>query len=620
MPDENDVPDTSGGRAGRPREAGSAAGFRGGRGRSSSGDASKRDQISLSALIQEPLAASEQMRCEPEQEFFIPVHGFVMLSDEEVAVVNHPSLQRLGTVYQLGQAYLVYRGATHRRLEHVLGTLHVAQWMIDAIAANHRRARRGVAEVGESPLGEPLSTVEQVFVRLAALLHDVGHLPEGHTLEDELGFLAKHDEMKRLNLVLDRTEWPGGKTKPLRAVLLEHFSKWLPANSTVSPADIVAQIVAKDPPKEHGDATAAIIRVGVCRDLVGNTICADLLDYLHRDWYHIGKPRHFDERLFHYIEIRQHGDGSPKLVISLGRRPKIRTDAVSAILNLLEARYELAESVLFHRTKCSAAAMLERSLHELWEGVPEDQRESWRDKLEERLLDLGDEAALDHLLNEAESHSADAAVLTLKALRQRELYRGVSTTFWAEIPGDVAQRLLHTYKESGSAAAARIRAVRMLEQDFRLPHGSLAMYCPGKGMNAKVAQVKIHVGGWIETLADWDKQNKDFTGGHLDAQLNRFQRLWRIHVCLHQDEWNRLGDDLLQQLRQAIQVCVLGVSLPQIPIEASVRTVARALTMIEGSPYHDEVVEAELVGARGAAPALVYPSGAPSIGSYFAGA
>src|SRR4051794_17639798 len=42
----------------------------------------------------------------------------------------------------------------------------------------------------------------------------------------------------------------------------------------------------------------------VCRDLIGNTICADLLDYLHRDWLHLGKPKHFDDRLLEYLEIR----------------------------------------------------------------------------------------------------------------------------------------------------------------------------------------------------------------------------------------------------------------------------------------------------------------------------
>src|SRR5204862_2668039 len=89
------------------------------------------------------------------------------------------------------------------------------------------------------------------------------------------------------------------------------------------------------------------LRIGICRDIVGNTICADLLDYLHRDWYHLGKPKYFEKRLFQYMQIREDATGMPRFVISIGKKPRIKTDAVSAILDLLEHRYQLAESVLF---------------------------------------------------------------------------------------------------------------------------------------------------------------------------------------------------------------------------------------------------------------------------------
>ena len=55
-----------------------------------------------------------------EHEFFIPVHDFSHLTDEERTIVDHPAFQRLGKIYQLGQSYLVYRGATHKRLSMLL--------------------------------------------------------------------------------------------------------------------------------------------------------------------------------------------------------------------------------------------------------------------------------------------------------------------------------------------------------------------------------------------------------------------------------------------------------------------------------------------------------------------
>ena len=119
--------------------------------------------------------------------------------------------------------------------------------------------------------------------------------------------------------------------------------------------------------------------------MIGNTILvADLLDYIYRDWYHIGQSlRPFDERLLQYMEVRTARGSSDRFVISTGKRPKIRTDAISAILEVLESRYQLAESVLFHRTKAGVVAMLDRALYELWGDSKED--------LEDLLLPLSDE-------------------------------------------------------------------------------------------------------------------------------------------------------------------------------------------------------------------------------------
>ncbi|MCK5120167.1 MAG: hypothetical protein KAQ78_11305, partial [Candidatus Latescibacteria bacterium] len=77
---------------------------------------------------------------ESRQEFFIPISGFIWLYPEEVQVVNHPIFQRLGNIYQLGQTYLVYRGATHTRMEHVLGTLHMTHRMIASMKYTHKKS------------------------------------------------------------------------------------------------------------------------------------------------------------------------------------------------------------------------------------------------------------------------------------------------------------------------------------------------------------------------------------------------------------------------------------------------------------------------------------------------
>lgn len=570
----------------------------------------------------------EEMLLAPEdQEIFIPVHGFVMLTAAEVQILNHPALQRLGHVFQLGQSHLHFRGATHMRLEHAIGTVAVAQQMIDAIGENasrpHPRRGRGAIE----NLGRPFTDDEAAFVRLAALLHDVGHLPAGHTLEDELCLLDKHDSMHRLELVFDETRWPSGATVSLRELINRVYASH--AEGCGLTADqVVIRIIAKDSPTTPAIPEDAI-RIGVCRDIVGNTICADLLDYLHRDWHHVGKPKYFERRLYQYMEIRSDEARPDRFVISLGRRPRIRTDAVSAILELLEWRYHLAEIVYFHRTKCAAAAMLERGIqeiaaHEIAEG------RNWINDLELALLNLSDLGMLDYLLDL--SAPAPAARRPLAALRGRRIYKAVYTRFWGEFPGGDPRRAADLYatktpldaeeeaellRLNHEAASNRLAAVSLLEEDFGLDYGSLAIYCPDRWMNSKIAGVNICVDGAVAKLNKWEEQNGDtLSGGHLAAQQDRFRRLWRFHVFMERGQYESLvaaRDPILPLLQQAIDQLVLGIMVDQITVQDASMLLANQLQRDPGTGRMAARDRDTL--SRVPRYAREYPTGAPSLRS-----
>ncbi len=103
---------------------------------------------------------------------FDPVHGFILLSDLESSLIDTAPFQRLRYIRQLGSAYLVYPGATHTRFEHSLGTLELASRIFDRIV---------IAEDSASWLPDP--AYARQIVRLAALCHDLGHLPFSHTAE-----------------------------------------------------------------------------------------------------------------------------------------------------------------------------------------------------------------------------------------------------------------------------------------------------------------------------------------------------------------------------------------------------------------------------------------------------
>ncbi len=189
-----------------------------------------------------------------DREFFIPIHGFVKFNDAEKAIIDHPALQRLKTIYQLGQAYTVYPGATHKRFEHVLGVVCLAQRIIDAVNENHREIheRREFDErLGHKceTWGEPIGRVERAFIRLTALLHDIGHLSAGHTLEDELHFLDRHDEIPRLRLIFNRGIWKGERAmQTLGELIDEKYGPLVPDELKklgLRPRDVVEELIVK---------------------------------------------------------------------------------------------------------------------------------------------------------------------------------------------------------------------------------------------------------------------------------------------------------------------------------------------------------------------------------------
>ncbi len=100
------------------------------------------------------------------------LHGFIRLNDLEHELIDSEPFQRLRHLHQLGIAFLVYPGATHTRFEHSLGALHLATRIFDSLFASE---------------GQPFETAYwRQIVRLAALCHDLGHLPFSHDAEEQI--------------------------------------------------------------------------------------------------------------------------------------------------------------------------------------------------------------------------------------------------------------------------------------------------------------------------------------------------------------------------------------------------------------------------------------------------
>jgi HD superfamily phosphohydrolase len=587
-------------------------------------------------------AGAEEDPAEESEETLLPVSGMVRLSRRELDVISHPAFQRLFEIFQLGQTNLVYRGATHMRGEHAIGTLKAAMLFVDAI---HRNRAKGAAVPDERRWNRTreLSSEETAFVRLGALLHDIGHLPAGHTLEDELGLLDPHDGAARIALILDRVEWHGRRYASLRSLIDREYAAEAAAAAqlggggrTLSASELVILLIASD---HTGAKAGTSFRVGVCRDIIGNTICADLIDYLHRDWLHLGKPREFDPRLLEYMLIlarRKDGRPEERLVVDLGVKERPRPDAVTAILDLLESRYQLAEIALFHRVKLAATGMLERAIAEYRDSFSDaDERDAALEELVPELLECSDvqvhklleRKLMDRTINGSLSGEAarrvEGAVDLVRRLRVRELHRGLHVVFWDDFPDPAQARQVAELYSGGEdpthvreAAANRLATVRLLEYELELPPCSIVMYCPPLEMNTKIAEVGIYRRGEVDTLARLDEQHNRVSGGHLAAQQERFRRLWRVSFAIDRDIRDRLEEaKLLPILREMIDRETLWVpgSVDDGP-EDGVRRIAETLTQREGSPFHGHTLQEPAFNRE--EQSFEHPGGAPSIRSF----
>ena len=277
------------------------------------------------------------MTITPVAEIRDPIHGYVKMTEVEREFVASPFIQRLRRIHQLAGSYMVYPGATHTRFEHVVGTMHVAGQIAESL-------------VRANDMGEDL--VQEV--RIAALLHDVGHGPFSHMYEEVLSAKSErsHEDISQRIIV----------ETPIRDILDRHG---------FSPKKMSEFAVGRLKTKEP-----------FMNEIIAGSLSADMMDYLPRDSYFTGVEygKVDAQRVIDSLHVAE-----GHLVID--------DAALYAFEALLLARYEMFKAVYFHRTVRAAELMLVRSM-QLADGVLGLTDLSDLD----RYLDLTDEVVLHKLL------------------------------------------------------------------------------------------------------------------------------------------------------------------------------------------------------------------------------
>jgi HD superfamily phosphohydrolase len=348
-----------------------------------------------------------------------PLWNNIRLDPLAIALVDTPPFQRLRYVRQLGLAFLVYPGATHTRFEHALGAYHLV-----------RRALGLLAEQDDE---------DCQVVRAAALLHDIGHYPFSHALE-EIGALH-HEEVAR------------------------------PLISAGPVADLLRRELGADAPER----IIALIRgesTGRFQGLISGSIDLDKLDYLRRDAFMCGVS---------YGEI-----DVDRLVNSLALVTDPETGAetvgifekgLAALESLLFARYQMYRNVYWHHAVRSATVMYKRVV---------------ADALEAGSLDA---ATLAGFTDEGLLHSlAQRAPTTmLAALRERRLYKRAFECPAADLAADTAEWIAED-------PALTIAVENALAAEVGLAPGELLLDYPAKAQMLGLDQLVRRNDGTVRRL------------------------------------------------------------------------------------------------------------------------
>src|SRR5208337_2006815 len=139
-----------------------------------------------------------------------PIHVFVRLDNRERDILDSRPFQRLRHIHQLAMTYLVYPGATHRRFEHSLGVMELAGRVFDVVTKEinlYSDSAREVVPRNDLPYWRRV-------VRMAALCHDIGHLPFSHAAEKDL--LPVGWDHERISIELIRGEEMNSLWKQLK--------------------------------------------------------------------------------------------------------------------------------------------------------------------------------------------------------------------------------------------------------------------------------------------------------------------------------------------------------------------------------------------------------------------
>jgi uncharacterized protein len=291
-----------------------------------------------------------------------PIHRYIRFTDVEREVLDAPAFQRLRRIKQLSGAHLVYPCAQHSRFEHSLGTMHIAGYAAETLLAKGYLSKDSIQEL-----------------RLAALLHDIGHGPFSHLFEEILDAKCKQSHEDLGKKIIMKTE--------------------------------ISDTLKKNGYSSNGICKLSFgeSKIKFFNEIIVGALSADIMDYLPRDGLFTGAE---------YGKIDYHRLISSFEVVS-NAHLAINRSALYSFESMLISRYEMFKAVYFHKTVRPAEVMLLHSMRLANEQL------NLTDTSLNNYLNLTDDSTLEKI----QTHANEVAVRLITDYRNRRLLKCVYEKF-----------------------------------------------------------------------------------------------------------------------------------------------------------------------------------------------
>lgn len=510
-----------------------------------------------------------------------PVQYDIAITALERRIIDTEAFQRLRAIKQLGPTHLVYPGAEHSRFQHSLGALQAVENLI--LIANRNHGVYGQVELLRVPTIE-IRPYPHLLTRLCTLVHDLAHIPFGHTLEDE-GHLFPDEWNDRFRLI----KWLGLEPNEDFAQILkdngkdQEFEKQLGIVGEVP--EVIRQFLkASGLPPGKIDSLLNDLRtytrakdpMGLefpfISDLISNTLCADLLDYIERDMYFCGLRERCGDRVTKYLAVLRVDEGSRvrneetqeeycsyKPIVTEGEQEKgkgrlvlltyrleqehpaqsafkvvKKEEILSEAIDLLRRRYALAEKVYFHRTKTAASAMLISAVASSSITLP-------------KLYEYGDAALLEELSRDPNERTKKL----MNAYRCRRLYKPIyKVTYKKPSENDQqSKKLWEICYPKCRQEKWRLQKETALESYIKAPVGSIVIYCPDRKMNMKAFDMLIQTKPEKDIFPLRHIQDNN-RSKEMTALNERYNLLWNLQIFVDPMvlDVTRINEDTVRSL------------------------------------------------------------------------